>query len=73
MPRRSVVTAEIEPDYFQFYARRAGAAWVSDQTTDAGYEAHMWSNGEFLHDRDRPQVRDDGGGRRGMGYAARPR
>jgi hypothetical protein len=42
------VTAQIEPDYFQFYARRAGAAWVSDRTTDAGYEAHLWSNGEFV-------------------------
>jgi hypothetical protein len=42
------VTAQIEPDYFQFYARRAGAAWASDRTTDAGYEAHLWSNGGFV-------------------------
>jgi hypothetical protein len=42
------VTAQIEPDYFQFYARRAGAKWASDQTTDAGYEAHQWSNGGFV-------------------------
>jgi hypothetical protein len=48
VPPRSVVTAQIEPDYFQFYARRAGAAWVSDRTTDAGYEAHLWSNGAFV-------------------------
>jgi hypothetical protein len=42
------VTAQIEPDYFQFYARREGAAWASDRTTDAGYEAHLWSNGAFV-------------------------
>jgi hypothetical protein len=42
------VTVEIEPDYLQFYARRAGAAWVSDRATDAGYEAHLWSNGAFV-------------------------
>jgi hypothetical protein len=48
VPPRSVVLAQIEPDYFQFYARRAGAAWASDPATDAGYEAHLWSNGGFV-------------------------
>jgi hypothetical protein len=48
VPPQSVVTADIEPDYFQFYARRSGAAWASDQTTDAGYEGHLWSNGRFV-------------------------
>jgi hypothetical protein len=48
MPPRSVVTAEVEPDYFQFYARRANAEWASDKTTEAGYEAHLWSNGGFV-------------------------
>jgi hypothetical protein len=48
MPPRSVVTTEVEPDYFQFYARRANAEWASDKTTEAGYEAHLWSNGGFV-------------------------
>jgi hypothetical protein len=42
------VTAQVEPDYFQFYARRANAAWASDPATDAGYEAHLWSSGGFV-------------------------
>jgi len=42
------VTAQIEPDYFQFYARRASGDWASDQTPSTGYEAHLWSNGEFV-------------------------
>jgi len=42
------VTGQIEPDYFQFYARRAHAEWASAQTPSAGYEAHLWSNGEFV-------------------------
>jgi hypothetical protein len=42
------VTVEVEPDYFQFYARRAKAEWASAQTTDSGYEAHLWSNGQFV-------------------------
>ena len=42
------MSAQIEPDYFQFYARRADAAWVSDPAPDAGYEAHLWSNGGFV-------------------------
>lgn len=48
VPPRSVVTAHVEPDYFQFYARRAGAEWASDQVTDAGYQARLWSNGSFV-------------------------
>ena len=48
MPPRSVVTTEVEPDYFQFYARRANAEWASDKTTEAGYEAHLWSNSGFV-------------------------
>jgi hypothetical protein len=42
------VTAQVEPDYFQFYAWRAGAEWASGQTPSAGYEAHLWSNGGFV-------------------------
>jgi hypothetical protein len=48
VPPRSIVTTEVEPDYFQFYARRANAEWASDKTTEAGYEAHLWSNGGFV-------------------------
>jgi hypothetical protein len=48
VPPHSVVTAHVEPDYFQFYARRAGAEWASDQVTDAGYQARLWSNGSFV-------------------------
>jgi len=48
VPPRSVVSAQIEPDYFQFYARRAGAAWAANDTTSTGYEAHLWSNGQFV-------------------------
>ena len=48
MPPRSVVTTQVEPDYFQFYARRADAGWASDQTTSMGFEAHLWSNGQFV-------------------------
>jgi hypothetical protein len=46
---RSAVTVQVEPDYFQFYARREGAEWASGQTTDAGYEEHLWSNGDFVY------------------------
>lgn len=42
------MTAQIEPDYFQFYARRASAEWASDQTTSTGHEARLWTNGEFV-------------------------
>ena len=42
------VEAIVEPDYFQFYARRAGAEWASDQTTSTGYEEHLWTNGKFV-------------------------
>jgi hypothetical protein len=48
MPPRSVVTTQVDPDYFQFYARRTGTPWASDPATDAGYEAHLWSNGGFV-------------------------
>lgn len=42
------MTAQIDPDYFQFYARRANSGWAGDQTPSAGYEAHLWSNGAFV-------------------------
>jgi hypothetical protein len=48
VPPQSAVTVQIEPDYFQFYARREGAEWASGETPSAGYEEHLWSNGEFV-------------------------
>lgn len=39
----------VEPDYFQFYARRSGHDWASDRVTSAGYEAHLWSDGGFVY------------------------
>jgi hypothetical protein len=49
VPPPSAVIVQIEPDYFQFYARRAGAVWGSDETPDAGFEEHLWSNGDFVY------------------------
>ncbi len=52
----SLVTAEgetvralVEPDYFQFYARRGGADRASDTVSDEGYAAHLWTNGRFVY------------------------
>lgn len=39
----------VQPDYFQFYMRRAGAAWVSAQVTDLGYARHLWTDGAFVY------------------------
>jgi hypothetical protein len=49
VPPRSAVTVQVEPDYFQFYACREGAEWASGETPDAGYEEHLWSNGDFVY------------------------
>ncbi|HET8526681.1 MAG TPA: hypothetical protein VFM81_08600, partial [Actinomycetota bacterium] len=48
MPPRSVVITQVDPDYFQFYARRANAEWASDKVPSPGYEEHLWSNGGFV-------------------------
>jgi hypothetical protein len=45
----AIVDLVVEPDYFQFYARRAGASWASDQVPDDGYRAHLWSDGSFVY------------------------
>lgn len=42
-------SAVVEPDYFQFYARRSGAAWASDMVTEEGYAAHLWTDGQFIY------------------------
>lgn len=39
----------VEPDYFQFYARRSGHDWASDRVTSPGHEAHLWSDGGFVY------------------------
>ena len=39
----------VEPDYFQFYARRSGAAWASDKVPPEGYQARLWSDGGFVY------------------------
>lgn len=37
----------VEPDYFQFYAKREGAEWLSDVTDDV-YRDHLWTDGGFV-------------------------
>lgn len=39
----------VEPDFFQFYLRRAGAPWASDQVSDDGYDKHLWTDGAFVY------------------------
>jgi hypothetical protein len=38
----------VEPDYGQFYLRRAGADWQSADVPSDGYERHLWSSGSFV-------------------------
>ena len=38
----------IEPDYFQFYVRRHGAAWASDAVPQEGYRDRLWTDGGFV-------------------------
>ena len=42
------MTAQVEPDYFQFYARRASAEWASAERTRSDLAPHLWSNGDFV-------------------------
>lgn len=42
-------TCVVEPDYFQFYARLAGAELASDQVSPAGYRDRLWTNGQFVY------------------------
>lgn len=37
----------VEPDYFQFYARRAAAEWLPD-VIDEVYRDHLWTDGSFV-------------------------
>lgn len=38
----------VEPDYGQFYMRRAGADWQSADVPSDGYERLLWSSGSFV-------------------------
>jgi hypothetical protein len=38
----------VEPDYGQFYLRRAGAQWQSADVPSDGYEHLLWSSGTFV-------------------------
>lgn len=49
MTAPTTLDLSVEPEYFQFYLRRAGAPWSSDQVPDRGYRAHLWSNGSFVY------------------------
>jgi hypothetical protein len=40
---------EVDVDYGQFYARRAGAPWTSNEVTTVGYEQHLWTDGWFVY------------------------
>jgi len=42
-------TFTVEPDYGQFYARRAGAPWASADVPSEGYERALWSDGAFVY------------------------
>jgi hypothetical protein len=37
----------VEPDYFQFYAKREGAEWLSEVTEET-YRHHLWTDGGFV-------------------------
>lgn len=37
----------VEPDYFQFYAKRVGAEWLSG-ATDETYRHRLWTDGGFV-------------------------
>lgn len=37
----------VEPDYFQFYAKRVGAPWLTD-VTDETYRHRLWTDGSFV-------------------------
>ncbi len=37
----------VEPDYFQFYARREGADWLS-KVTEEVYRDRLWTDGAFV-------------------------
>lgn len=39
----------VEPDYFQFYLRRATAPWAADRVTAVGYAQRLWTNGAFVY------------------------
>lgn len=39
----------VEPDFGQFYMRRSGAEWASDQVPSVGYERSLWTNGSFVY------------------------
>ena len=39
----------VEPDYFQFYARRASAEWASAAVSDEGRRDRLWSDGHFVY------------------------
>lgn len=37
----------VEPDYFQFYAKRVGAVWFEDVSADV-YRQRLWTDGGFV-------------------------
>ncbi len=37
----------VEPDYFQFYAKRVGAPWLAD-VQDQAYRDRLWTDGGFV-------------------------
>lgn len=40
---------QVEPDYFQFYVRRASGQWAADQVCEDGYRDRLWSDGHFVY------------------------
>ncbi len=49
MDRPRVVEAQIEVDFGQFYARRAGSDWASADVPSVGHQECLWSNGGFVY------------------------
>lgn len=49
MVATSLWSGRVEPDYFQFCARRGDAGWASDQVSEEGRRDRLWSNGGFVY------------------------
>ena len=43
------IRGSVEPDYFQFYARRGGTVWASGMVPPEGHAARLWSDGHFVY------------------------
>ena len=48
-PIGATFSAIVEPDFFQFYARRRGAEWASSHVPEDGYAARLWTDGQFVY------------------------